>query len=438
MLPQIKTPVPGPLSRKLIAELADYESPAITARHLAKAEAGGSACPIVWARTEDVFIEDVDGNRFIDLTAGFGVAGVGHAHPQLVQAAQQQLATMPHAMGDVFPANIKVALAKRLAEITPGNLKRSLFANAGFEAVEAALKTAMIKTGKPGIIAFENAYHGLGYGALSVTSYRERFREPFLSQLNPHVHRLAYPTEAANFPDILEATIQNAKKTKAPIGALIIEPILGRGGILEAPKACLQQIRELTARHQIVMIVDEICTGFGRTGPWFAIEEAGVVPDLLCMGKGMNGGFPLSAVIGSDEVMAGWGDAKGEAIHTSTFLGNPVGCAMALACIDILEGGLRARVSTIGSYFKTQLLALQQRVSCISAIRGRGLMLGIEFKHPDKNYVIRLCNDLLQNGFIALPCGLESDILSLTPPFTIQPEQIDFLIAKLQTLIEAS
>jgi 4-aminobutyrate aminotransferase/(S)-3-amino-2-methylpropionate transaminase len=438
MFPHIKTPVPGPLSRNLIAELAEYESPAITARHLSRAQAGGFECPIVFAKSEDVFVEDVDGNRFIDLTAGFGVAGVGHAHPALVKAAQLQLATLPHVMGDVFPGNNKVELAKRLAKITPGNLKRTLFANAGFEAVEAALKTAMIKTGKPGVIAFEKAYHGLGYGALSVTSYRERFREPFLSQLNPHIHRLPYPEETVHFPALLEKTIQEAEKTKSPIGALIIEPILGRGGIQEAPQACLQQIRELTKQYGLVMIVDEICTGFGRTGPWFAIEAAGVVPDLLCMGKGMNGGFPISAVIGSDEVMAGWGDAQGEAIHTSTFLGNPVGCAMALACIEVLEKGLLEKAKLTGHYFKTQLLELQKHTNSIAAIRGRGLMLGIEFKHPDKNYVIHLCKALLQRGFIALPCGLESEVLGLTPPFTLKPEQIDFLITELHHLLKAS
>lgn len=437
MLPCLKTAVPGPRSRKLVAELAEYESPAITARHLARADAGGLACPIVWAKAADVFIEDVDGNRFIDFTAGFGVANIGHAHPHLIQAAQDQMAILPHAMGDVFPGENKVALAKRLAEITPGNLKRSLFANAGFEAVEAALKTAMIKTGKPGVLAFEDAYHGLGYGALAVTSYRERFRQPFLSQLNPHIFRLPYPREPDGFATLLESTIIKAAKTKAPIGALIIEPILGRGGIVEASLQALQQIRRITAEHQVVMIVDEICTGFGRTGPWFAIEEAGVIPDLLCMGKGMNGGFPISAVIGSDEVMAGWGDAQGEAIHTSTYLGNPVGCAMALRCIDLLEQGLRARAESCGAYFKAQLQSLQQRNNRIVAVRGRGLMLGLEFQHPDKNFVLALSKALLERGLIALPCGRNSTVLGFTPPFTIQAEQIAYLIHELDLLLNS-
>lgn len=434
MFPQIKTPVPGPESRRLIAELAEYESPAITARQLSRAQAGGMDCPIVWAKTEDVLVEDVDGNRFIDLTAGFGVVGVGHAHPALVRAAQDQMATMPHAMGDAFPARNKVALAKRLAQITPGNLKRTLFASAGFEAVEAALKTAMIKTGKPGIIAFENAYHGLGYGALSVTSYRQRFREPFLAQLNPHIYRMAFPTETGDFPALLEATVLKAEKTGVPIGALIIEPILGRGGIVEAPDLCMKQIREFCTKHQIVMIVDEIATGFGRTGTWFAVESAGVVPDLMCMGKGMNGGFPISAVIGSDEVMAGWGDVQGEAIHTSTFLGNPLGCAMALTCIDLLEKGLLKRVNEIGAYFKAALLALKERKPGIAAVRGRGLMLGLEFQVADKSAVLKLSKALLQRGFIALACGLNSEVLSFTPPFTIQIEQIDLLIQELDVL----
>lgn len=437
MLPHIKTEIPGPNSKKLIAELAEYESPAITARQLSRAQVGGVECPIVWAKTQDVFVEDVDGNRFLDLTAGFGVASVGHANPILIKAAQEQMSEMPHAMGDAFPAHNKVALVKRLAQITPGNLKRTLLANSGFEAVEVALKTAMIKTGKPGIIAFENAYHGLGYGALAVTSYRERFREPFLPQLNAHIYRLPYPDDPDNywnFSATLEKTIQDAEKTSSPIGALIIEPILGRGGIFEAPTIILQQIREITSRYNVVMIVDEIYTGFGRTGHWFAVEQAQVVPDLLCMGKGMNGGFPISAVIGSDDVMAGWGDAQGEALHTSTFLGNPVGCTMALTCIDILEKGLMAQVTPLGNYFKAQLIELQKDFSDIIEVRGRGLMLGLEFARKD-NYVLRLCKALLQRGFIALPCGLEGNVLSFTPPLTIQQEHINFLMHELRIVL---
>ena len=414
-----------------MAELAEYESPAITARHYTRAAAGGIDCPIVFAKTHDVFVEDVDGNRFIDLTAGFGVAGVGHAHPQVVAAAQQQLAQMPHAMGDAFPGHNKIALAKRLAQLAPGNLQRSLFANSGFEAVEAALKTAMIKTKKPGIIAFENAYHGLGYGALAVTSYRESFREPFLSQLNPHIYHLPYPQDLTTFTHEFEAVLK-----QADIGAVIIEPILGRGGIIEAPTRCLQYLREITLSQQIVLIIDEIYTGFGRTGRWFAIEDANIVPDILCVGKALSSGFPISAAIGSDEVMSGWGDCKGEALHTSTFLGNPVGCAMALASIEILAQGLLATVNSTGDYFKNQLLQLQQTFPVISAVRGRGLMLGVEFCHSDSNYVLKLCKQLLQHGLIALPCGVKSNVLGLTPPFTLQLPHIDFVINTLQHLLE--
>lgn len=441
-LPHIKTVVPGPLSRRYMAELAAYESPAITARYLARAESGGIDCPIVFAKTEDVFIYDVDGNRFIDLTAGFGVAITGHANTEIVAAAKDQFAIMPHAMGDAFPAQNKVNLAKKLAEVTPGGLKRSLFASAGFEAVEAALKTALLKTEKPGVIAFENGYHGLGYGALAVTSYRDSFRKPFLSQLNPHVFHLPYPGFSSVFSSLskidafekqLEKTIQHAS---VPIGAVIIEPILGRGGIIEASLEALQIIRKITLRYNIVMIVDEIYTGFGRTGQWFAIEAANIVPDLLCIGKGLSGGFPISAAIGTDDVMSGWKDTPGEAIHTSTFLGNPVGCAMALKSIEILENGLISQVNVIGSYFKTALLQLQKKFSVISEIRGRGLMLGIAFKHSDKYFTLKLSKKLLQRGLICLPCGIESNILSFTPPYTLKTSHVDFISEQLQELLE--
>jgi 4-aminobutyrate aminotransferase-like enzyme len=435
MLPKIKTPIPGPNSRKIIAELAQYESPAITARHLARAEAGGIDCPIVWAKSSDIFVEDVDGNSFIDLTAGFGVANVGHANPTVIKAATEQMIEMPHAMGDAFPGNNKVALLKNLAQITPGNLKRTFLTSSGAESVEAALKTAMIKTGKPGIIAFEDAYHGLSYGALAVTSYRERFREPFLSQLNSHVYRLPYPTPEISL-DNFKAQVENIIH-HSDIGAVIIEPILGRGGIIEAPKEYVQALREITLQHNVVFIIDEIYTGFGRTGTMFAIEQIGIVPDLLCLGKGMNGGFPISAVVGTDDVMSGWGDSKGESLHTSTFLGNPVGCAMALACIDVLEDGLLVKAKAIGDYFKSKLLTLKSDVSLIKEIRGKGLMLGIAFDQKDHtNLVLVLCKALLQRGFIALPCGLEGNVLSLTPPLTIQKEHIDFLISELKILCQ--
>jgi len=433
MLPMLKTAIPGPHSRRLMAELAMYESPAITARYLARAESGGIDCPIVFAKTEDVFIEDVDGNRFIDLTAGFGVAIAGHAHPEIVHAAQQQVAIMPHAMGDAFPAQIKVELAKKLAEIMPGHLKRTIFANAGFEAVEAALKTAILKTGKPGVIAFDHAYHGLGYGALAVTSYREHFRQPFLSQLNPHVQHLPFPQHHHGFADLLEKTIV---ESTVPIGAVIIEPILGRGGIIEAAFECLQQIREITTRYHIVMIVDEIYTGFGRTGDWFAVEAADVIPDMICVGKGMSGGFPISAAIGTDDVMSGWQDQQGEAIHTSTFLGNPVGCAMALASIHLLEKGLIQHVKTIGAYFKEKLQQLQNEFAVICDVRGKGLMLGVEFAHTDPHFTLKLSKALLQHGMICLPCGIQGNILSFTPAYTLQTSHVDFVVEQLKKLLE--
>jgi 4-aminobutyrate aminotransferase-like enzyme len=433
MLPKINTLVPGPKSRQLMAELAMYESPAITARYLARAESGGVECPIVFAKTDDVFIEDVDGNRFIDLTAGFGVAIAGHARSEIVNAAQEQLAIMPHAMGDAFPAKNKIHLAKKLAQITPGHLQRSLFASAGFEAIEAALKTALLKTGKPGIIAFENSYHGLGYGALAVTSYRESFRKPFLAQLNPHVQHLPYPAESTDFAEKLEKAI---RQSVVPIGAVIIEPILGRGGIIEASFESLRHIREITEHYNIVMIVDEIYTGFGRTGDWFAIEAAGIIPDLLCIGKGMSGGFPISAAIGTDDVMSGWKDTQGEAIHTSTFLGNPVGCAMALANIEILENGLLPSVKTIGSYFKEKLYELKENYRLIADVRGRGLMLGVEFAHSDPCFVLKLSKKLLQKGLICLPCGLYGNILSFTPPYTLRIIHVDFIIDQLKKLLE--
>lgn len=431
--PKLNTPIPGPESRRLISTLARFECPAITARQWTRAQSGGIEVPIVWKKTHGVWVEDVDDNRFLDLTAGFGVCAAGHAHPTIVAAAQHQLAEMPHTMGDAFPAHIKVHLAERLAHIAPKGLTRCLFANSGCEAIEAALKTALLRTGKPGVIAFEHAYHGLGYGALSVTAYRESFRAPFLAQLNPHVYRLPYPSN----PNTLKQQLSQLQQS-APIGALIIEPILGRGGIIEAPGDCLRLLREFTSAHGVVWIADEICTGLGRTGDWFALEASGVTPDLLCLGKALSGGFPISVVMGTDDAMSGWRDTQGEAIHTSTFLGNPVGCAMALANLDLLESGLVDKVKPIGAYFKARLETLKAEHSCIRAILGRGLMLGIAFEHPDPNWALKISHALLRAGIICLPCGTNGDTLSITPPYIIETAHIDYCIEQLSYILGSS
>jgi 4-aminobutyrate aminotransferase-like enzyme len=344
-LPQLQTEIPGPRSREHIDTLAATECPAITARRARRRDASGvDQDPIVWERAWGANVEDVDGNIYVDLTAAFAVCGLGHAHPAVVAAGQTQLAALPHAMGDVYPSRAKIELCELLADVAPGDLRQSILGCSGADAVEAALKTARVHTGKDGVVAFTGGYHGLSYGALAATAYRREFRAPFRAQINPHVRHMPFPNpyrppvgapagEAVGtwVLELLEARLSDPVSGWPPMGAMIVEPIQARGGDVVPPSGFLAGLREVCDRHGIVLIFDEIYCGFGRTGRLFACEHEGVLPDLLCAGKAMGGGFPISACIGRPDVMASWGASKGEAIHTQTFLGNPIGSAMAAA-----------------------------------------------------------------------------------------------------------
>lgn len=420
--PQLVTQIPGPKSRALVDDLARYECPAITARRARRGdETGVAQDPILWERARGGNVWDVDGNRFVDLCAAFAVAGVGHANDAVVAAGRAQLGRLPHAMGDVYPTAERVALCRRLAEVTPGDLQQSFLCQSGAGAVEAALKTAVMATGKPGVIAFENAYHGLSYGALAVTHYRESFRAPFLTQLNPHVVHLPFPD--ADGADVLEAA--RTQLATGAFGAVIFEPIQGRGGFVEMSVEAAQGLRALCDEFGAVLIADEIFTGFGRTGRWFACEHLGIVPDVMCVGKAMGGGFPISAAIGTPAVMAGWGASRGEAIHTSTFLGNPVGCAMALAAIDELAAGLVDRAASEGAWLATQLGRLGR-------VRGRGMMLGLELGSVSG---LDVMHKMLERGYLVLPCGPEGDVLGLTPPFVLPRERLVEALAALAEVL---
>ncbi len=328
------------ITQKILHQLRDFES-----RNITFLDPDGS-WPIVWERAKGVHVWDAEGKKYLDLTAAFGVAAAGHSNSNVVKAGQKQMAKLLHAMGDVHPHALKAQLARELSRLTferwskkiPHSALRTLhsgkviFSNSGFEAVESALKTAMLATGKRGVIAFEGAYHGLGYGALNAT-HREHFRSPFRSQLREFGSFVKFPTKREQITEIEKSIRQIFRHEK--IGSILVEPIQARGGCNIPPKEFLPLLRKLCDEHGALLILDEIYTGFGRTGRWFACELSGVIPDVICLGKALTGGFPLSACVGRAEVMdAAWPASAGEAIHTSTFLGHPVGCAMALAQIS--------------------------------------------------------------------------------------------------------
>ena len=343
-------------TQKILDRLRRYES-----RNVLFTEPDGS-WPIVWERARGVHVWDAEGKKYLDLTAAFGVAAAGHANPCVVRAGQQQMAKLLHAMGDVHPHALKAELAQKLSELTFGRWNKktgkTIFCNSGFEAAEAALKTALLATGKRGVIAFTGAYHGLGYGALNAT-HREHFRAPFRPQLREFADFAPFPKSAADL-SVLEKVLHKMLRQKS-VGAILVEPIQARGGINVPPPRFLPLLRKLCDEHGALLITDEIYTGFGRTGKWFACEHSGVVPDVICLGKALTGGFPLSACVGRADLMdAAWPASTGEAIHTSTFLGHPVGCAMALAQIaEIRRLNLCQRSAALGNFLLGELKNIQ-------------------------------------------------------------------------------
>lgn len=406
--------------------LRRYES-----RNITFMDADGS-WPIVWQRAKGVQVWDDQGRKYLDLTAAFGVASAGHANPRVVRAGQKQMATLLHAMGDVHPQALKAQLARELSRVTFESWGQSavsaktIFCNSGFEAVEAALKTAMLATKRQGVVAFEGAYHGLGYGALNAT-HREHFRAPFRSQLAEFGAFVAFPQSARDLPG-LEKQLRRLLKTKR-YGAILVEPMQARGGINIPPPQFLRLLRKLCDAHGALLILDEIYTGFGRTGTWFACEHSRVAPDLICLGKALTGGFPLSACVGRADLMdAAWPASTGEAIHTSTYLGHPVGCAMALAQITELRRlKLPERSRVLGQFLIHELRALKSPTLKL-AVRGAGLMVGLQLTHrdgsPTTEESLAIIKRLLHRGFIFLPEGEHANVIGFTPPLTISRAQL--------------
>ncbi len=458
-------------SQQTIQLLRDYES-----RNIVFVEPDGS-WPIVWERAKDVHVWDADGKKYLDLTAAFGVAAAGHTNPRVVKAGQDQMARLLHAMGDVHPHARKAELARDLSRITFERWTKSpdpkrhtpdpvsgktIFCNSGFEAVESAFKTALLATGKRGVIAFEGAYHGLGYGALNAT-HRDFFRSPFHSQLREFGHFVSFPAaaDARRLTSNSKPETRNPKRNDAPphvscneverrirrifrrkrIGAILVEPVQGRGGIQVPPVEFLPLLRKICDELGALLILDEIFTGFGRTGKWFACEHTGVVPDLICLGKALTGGFPLSACVGRAGLMdTAWPASRGEAMHTSTFLGHPVGCAMALAQIQEIEKlELPERSAELGKFLMDELQSKISNPKLQIAVRGLGLMAGVELRLPDgkpaADATMQAIKAMLHRGYILLPEGEHGNIISFTPPLTITQAQLAKAVSALAEVL---
>ncbi|MBL8679149.1 MAG: aminotransferase class III-fold pyridoxal phosphate-dependent enzyme [Myxococcales bacterium] len=428
LLPWVGTEVPGPRARAWVERLAQSECPALTARRKRRSELTGTDHdPIVWTSAHGAIVRDVDDNRFIDLTAGFGVAMLGHSHPSVLSAIERQTRRMVHALGDVFPSDRKVELEERLSALAPWPNAKVILGLSGADGVEAALKSAVLATKRAGVIAFEGGYHGLAHGPLAACGYSKRFREPFAGQLNADVRFVAYPAREA--PEACSRALDGVRDALASgtIGAVLVEPVQGRGGVTVGDGPTLSAIVKLAREAGAVVIADEIYTGCFRCADAFCASTVlwNELPDVVVLGKALGGGLPVSACLLRDEVAEAWGDPAGEAIHTSTFLGNPLACAAALAVVNELERpSVREQIRRQSELFWSDVIApVASDPSCrTTRTGGAGLLVGLGLEGGLAR-VLTVMRAMLERGYIVLPGGVRGDQLAFTPPAVLSDAQ---------------
>ena len=404
--PEIKTPLPGPKAAELIARDAKAMSPSFTRSY-----------PFVMDQGRGCWVTDVDGNRFLDFTAGIAVVTTGHSHPKVVQAIKDQADRVGHMSGTDVYYSPEIELAERLEDkILPGTPAKVFFTNSGAEAIEGAMKLARYATGRPSYIAFIGAFHGRTFGALSLTaskaSQRRRFA-PLLSQ----VFHAPFPTPARGITtDQAIERIEELFTTVAPpesVAAVFVEPIQGEGGYLVPPDDFLPRLRELTKRHGILLVADEVQSGMGRTGHLLAIEHWGVEPDIVCLAKGIASGLPLGAFIARAEQMS-WPPGS----HGSTFGGNPIACAAGLVTMDLLYGGLMENAAKVGAQLQDGLREIAASHPEVTDVRGIGLMLALELETPE--HAARLVQSAFERGLLLLTAGARA--VRISPPLVLTPD----------------
>jgi 4-aminobutyrate aminotransferase len=413
--PNIVTELPGPKAREIIARDEAVASPSLTRAYPLVAESGSG-----------VVVTDVDGNRFLDFAAGIAVCSTGHAHPEVVSAITDQAARLIHIAATDFYEPRYVELMERLAAIAPFEEKSRVFlTNSGTEAVEGAIKLARYHTHRPGIIAFEGAFHGRTMGSLSLTNSKVKQRAGF-GPLVPMVHHAPFPRvrswredsggDGSAELEYLRTTIFGRQISPTDVAAIVVEPIQGEGGYFPAPAPFLRGLRELCTEHGILLVADEIQSGIGRTGRWWAIEHAGVEPDIITTAKGIASGMPIGAFVARDSV---WTWPPGA--HGSTFAGNPVCAAAALATLDVVEREGLANAATMGARLRGGLERVAEAVPAIRDIRGLGLMLGVEFADHDTAGAVQ--DAAFERGLLTLECGESS--LRFSPPLIVSEADVD-------------
>lgn len=373
---------------------------------------GGVDLPIVLARGSGSNLFDVDGNRYVDLAAGFGAAILGHGPSPAHEAAKAQIDVLAQGLGDLYASDKKVELLERLAGLLPSGGARAILCQSGADAVTAAIKTAALATSKPGVLAFEGAYHGLSYAPLAACGFKPSFAEPFAEQLNPHVAFAPYPRTANDVPAALEAA--RVALATGTVGAVLVEPVLGRGGVVPAPPGFLRSLGALARESGALVIADEIWTGMGRSGHLLASFEHGLEAEIVCIGKGLGGSFPISACLATDAVMNAWARG-GDVIHTSTHAGAPVGVAAALAVLDELQASsLAQRAARLGAALVERLAAALEG---LATVRGKGLLVGVDTGSGARG--LQTCKRLLERGWIVTAGGRGAEVVVLTPALTI-------------------
>jgi 4-aminobutyrate aminotransferase len=418
--PRVITPPPGPRGKAIIECDAAWTSTSYIKEY-----------PLVIAGGRGAMVEDVDGNRFIDFMAGIAVSATGYNHPQVVAAIQEQAGRFLHICATDFYFEGFARLAERLARLAPGpSRKRTFLSNSGTEAVEGAIKLARYHTRRSALIAFRGSFHGRTYGAMSLTSSKAKQRRHFGPFL-PEVHHVPYADpyraggEAAAIAASLEALHDLFERHVAPddVAAIFVEPIQGEGGYVVPPLGFLQALRELCDRHGILLVADEVQSGVGRTGRMWACDWEGVEPDILVTAKGLGSGMPIGAFIAREAVMT-WEAGS----HGSTFGGNPVAVAAALATLDIVEASL-PRVQQMGERMLGHARRLQEGFPVIGDVRGRGLMIGVEFvrdrltREPYPEIVDRLTERAFRKGLLLLGCGKSA--FRLAPPLVLDEYDVD-------------
>ena len=434
LLPQMKTDPPGPNSRKIAAVLGEFETPSLSSVRMGEV-------PTAWKQTRGANVIDVDDNLYIDMTAAFCVGIAGHCHPRVVEAIKKQAELMTHAPAAQAPSLPRAELLKKIAEIVPRPLKRTHLLTGGGEAIDVGLKLARLHSRKMEVMAFEGGFHGKTLFALSATA-RRHYRAGFLP-LVPGVFHAPFPycyrcpfgekvscgdssTQCLNY---IEHMIKDPASGITEVAAMLLEPVQGHEGWIVPPKDFLPGLRRICNENNILLMLDEIITGFGRTGKMFCFEHYGTVPDILVCAKGVASGFPISLVVSTDRIMNSWGDFQ----HTSTFSANPLGCAAAIASLDVIQKeGLVERSARMGREFMKRLEEMKEKHRIVGDARGLGTMCGLELisdakKTPAAQETKKIVEYALKHGVVLQPPGGRfGNVLKLSPPLVITDEQLDF------------